>query len=115
MEQADQLNGVEETPSYWGSIGIAGLIFAIITFILQIIMGYIQISGGSIWVTSISGAIICLIGAFGGMVAVWHYASEYNTTTTFGKGALIGFLTGVVIVVIGIILGKLWLLIDPDF
>jgi hypothetical protein len=32
-----------------------------------------------------------------------------------GQGALIGFLTGVGMVVISILLSKVWLLIDPDF
>lgn len=116
MEQTDQFNSVEENPSYWGSIGVAALIFAIITFVLQIALGYVQMSGNSGWVfTSIAGVVVCLIGAFGGMMAVWHYANEYDITFNFGKGALIGFLTGVAIVIISIILMKLWLLVDPDY
>ncbi len=115
MEQTDQFNE-SKNPSYWASIGIAALIFAIITFALQLMLGYIQMSGNSGWLfTSISSVIVCLIGAFGGMMAVWHYSNEYDITMKLGRGALIGFLTGVAIVIVSIILNELWLLFDPDY
>lgn len=115
MEQQEQFE-TGQTPSYWASVGIAALIFSLITFILNIIMGYAMIGGNTGWIfTSVSGLVICLIGAFGGMMAVWHYANEYNLTMNLGKGALIGFLTGVAMVIIGIILNEIWALIDPDF
>lgn len=116
MEQPDQLNGVEENPSYWESVGIAAFIFAIITWAIGLIMGYATINGSTGMVAGlVSKVVICLIGAFAGMVAVWHYARTYNITIKLGKGALIGFLTGTAIVIITIILSKVWLLIDPDY
>jgi disulfide bond formation protein DsbB len=116
MEQTTQHNVTE--PSYWASIGIAAVIFSLLTTVLQLISGYMQINAeptGSLFSpTMLFGVVVCLIGAFGGMVAVWHYANEYQITMKLGKGALIGFLTGVGIVLIGIVLNKLWLLVDPD-
>lgn len=117
MEQSEQVTNA--SPSYWPSVGLAALVFGLLTFVLQLITGYIQInsepSGSMFSPTMFSGIAVCLIGAFGGMLAVWHYAREYRVTMKLGKGALIGFLTGAGIVVVGIILNKLWLLIDPDY
>lgn len=116
MEQTNQHNSTP--PSYWASVGIAAVIFSLLTTVLQLISGYMQINAeptGSLFSpTMLFGLVVCLVGAFGGMVAVWHYANEYQITMKLGKGALIGFLTGVAIVLIGIVLNKLWLLIDPD-
>ncbi len=117
MEQSEQV--INTNASYWPSVGIAALIFSLLTSTLQLITGYIQInsepSGSMFSPAMFSGIAICLIGAFGGMVAVWHYAREYQVTMKLGKGALIGFLTGVVMLLIGIALNKIWLLIDPEF
>lgn len=115
MEQPNQINETEN-PSYWASVGIAALIFAFITFAIQTMAAYMQINGGSGFIAStVSTVVVCLIGAFAGMMAVWHYAREYDITMKLGKGALIGFLTGAAMVIISIILGKIWLLIDPTF
>ena len=48
------------------------------------------------------------------MLAIWHYTNEYNISVTLGRGALIGFLTGVCITVVSILLSQLWQFIDPD-
>lgn len=116
MEQTSQHSNTN--PSYWPSVGIAAVIFSLITTVLQLISGYMQINAeptGSLFSpTMLFGVVVCLVGAFGGMVAVWHYANEYQITMKLGKGALIGFLTGAVMVLIGIVLNKLWLLVDPD-
>ncbi len=115
MEQTDRFNNTQ-SPSYWGSVGIAALIFAIITWAIGLAMGYVRMGGDVGWVSSIvSGVVVCLIGAFAGMMAVWHYSKENDITMKLGKGALIGFLTGVAMVIISIILSKIWLLIDPDY
>lgn len=115
MEQPNQVNETENH-SYWPSVGIAALIFALLTFAIQTIVGYMQISGGTGFIASgISFVVVCLIGAFAGMMAVWHYANEYDLTMSLGRGALIGFLTGAAMVLFSIILGKLWLLIDPTY
>ncbi|NGP78088.1 DUF4199 family protein [Balneolaceae bacterium YR4-1] len=116
MEQTNQTNGTP--PSYLTSVGIAAVIFSLLTTVLQLISGYMQINAeptGSLFSpTMLFGLVVCLVGAFGGMVAVWHYANEYQITMKLGKGALIGFLTGLAMVIIGIVLNKLWLLFDPD-
>lgn len=116
MEQTSQHSNTN--PSYWPSVGIAAVIFSLITTVLQLIIGYMQINAeptGSLFSpTMLFGVVVCLVGAFGGMVAVWHYANEYQITMKLGKGALIGFLTGAAMVLIGIVLNKLWLLVDPD-
>lgn len=49
------------------------------------------------------------------MFAVWHHVRAHNVTMKLGQGALIGFLTGIVMVLIGIVLNKIWLIVDPDF
>ncbi len=115
MEQPDQFNKAQN-PSYWVSVGTAALIFGIITFLIETFIGYAVISGSGGFVFSIiTGAIVCLIGAFAGMLAVWHYANEYDITMKLGKGALIGFFTGAALVIISTVLMQVWLLIDPDY
>lgn len=116
MEQTEMQNN--EMPSYWASVGIAAFIFSLITFVIQLISGYMQInaepSGSMFPPGAIFGTIACLVGAFGGMVAVWHYAREYDITMKLGKGAIIGLATGCAMVLIGLVLNELWGFIDPD-
>ena len=116
MEQTE--HQANTAPSYWASVGIAALVFSLLTTVLQLISGYMQINaeptGSMFSPTMLFGVFVCLVGAFGGMVAVWHYANEYQVKMKLGKGALIGFLTGTVMVLIGIVLNKIWLFIDPD-
>lgn len=116
MEQTDMQNNA--MPSYWASVGIAAFIFSLLTFVIQLITSYMQINSeptGSLFSpATILGSVTCLVGAFGGMVAVWHYAREYDLTMKLGKGALIGFFTGCAMVLIGMVLNEVWTLIDPD-
>lgn len=122
MEQTDQFSTTPEpqspSPSYWPSVIVVAVIFSLVTTVLQLVVGYMQINSeptGSLFSpTMFAGIAICLIGAFGGMTAVWHYANEFDIKMKLGKGALIGFLTGLGIVLIGIVLGEIWSLIDPD-
>lgn len=107
-----------ESPSYWTSVAVAGLIFGILAFVLSIVTTYATInsepSGSMFSPVQFIGVLVCLAGAFGGMLATWHYAKEFNVGIKLGRGALIGFLTGVVITVVSVVLGQLWQLIDPD-
>ena len=64
--------------------------------------------------TDLIGTIACLFAAFGGMLATWHYAREYDAVIKLGRGALIGFLTGLVVTLISILLNQIWTVIDPD-
>jgi len=116
MEQTNHQNN--EMPGYWVSVGIAAFIFSLLTFIVQLITSYIQINSeptGSFFSPStVLGTLTCLVGAFGGLVAVWHYARTNDLTMKLGRGALIGFLTGVVMVFIGLIFNEIWHVVDPD-
>jgi hypothetical protein len=116
--QESQQTLENEQPSYWTSVGVAGLIFGIVVFALSLIYMYATINaeptGSYFSGTQLIGTLACLVGAFGGMLATWHYANEYNASITLGRGALIGLLTGIAITIASIILTQLWLLIDPD-
>lgn len=116
MEESQQT--FNDTPSYWNSVTIAGVLFGIVLFILSLVVGYATINseptGSMLSPTQLLGILPCLLGAFGGMLATWHYAKEYNVVIKLGKGALIGFLTGVVITIISSLLSQGWTFIDPD-
>lgn len=105
-------------PSYWTSVAISGVIFGIVAFVLSLISSYATINSepsGSIFSpVQLLGVVVCLIAAFGGMLATWHYANEYDVTITLGRGALIGFLTGVCITVVTVLLNQVWQVVDPD-
>ncbi len=114
-QQAEQNN----QPSYWPSVGIAGVIFGIIVFALSLVTGYTMINSeptGSLFspVQIILWVTVCLVGAFGGMLAIWHYANEYDISIKLGKGALIGLFTGVCLALVTVLLNQLWQVIDPD-
>jgi len=109
---------VSGNPSYWTSVSIAGVIFGIVVFVISLISSYATInsepSGSFLNPTQLIGTVGCLIGAFAGMLAAWHYAKEYDAVIKLGKGALIGFLTGAVIAVVNVLLSQIWSLVDPD-
>lgn len=107
------------SPSYWSSVLVAGLLFGIIVFALTLLTNYATINaeptGSYISPPQYIGIFACLLGAFGGMLATWHYSREYDEVViTLGRGALIGFLTGACIVLVTTVLNQLWLLVDPD-
>ncbi len=118
MERNEQHN-TQADPGFWPSAGVAALVFGVLTFLMQLISGYIQISSepsGSIFQPSMFlGVIVCLVGAFGGMFAIWHYVREHRLNLTLGKGALIGFMTGAIMVVLGVVFNEVWNMMDPDF
>lgn len=113
MEEYEQ-----SPPSYWQSVGVAAGGIGIISFILELMLQYFQLSAegsmGGLIVSTAGSAIVCLLVAFGGLVAVWHYAKTYNLTLSLGKGALMGLFTGVGLVLVGIVLSQMWSFIDPD-
>ncbi len=118
QEYSAEIQENNSSPSYWTSVGIASVLFGIIAFVISIATIYITINsdptGSFISPSQLIGLLGCLVGAFGGMVATWHYANEYDTVIKLGKGALIGFLTGVGIAIISTFLHQIWLLFDPD-
>jgi hypothetical protein len=107
----------QETPtddlSYWNSVLIAGAVFGFILFIGQLLEGYYVINAGSGggWISS----AICLIAAFGGLAAVWHYGRDKEIAISLGKGALIGFLTGVIAQLLSYGLVDFWELLNPSY
>lgn len=112
------LEDSQPEPSYWTSVATAGVIFGIIAFALSLVSSYTiinQEASGSYFSTGqLVGTFACLASAFGGMLAVWHYAREYDLFIKLGKGALVGFMTGVAITIVSIILSQLWQFVDPD-
>src|SRR5690625_6352011 len=80
---------------YLPSAGIVGVIFALLTFAIGIFFGYQQINAeptGSYFSPSmLSGVIICLVSAFAGMVAVWHFTkrAEEHTSELQSRGQLV--------------------------
>lgn len=122
MEEINQHQEVQSEPennSYWTSVLLVGGIFSLISFVIGLLFGYIQIgsepSGSMFTPFMMSGIVVCLATAVAGMLAVWHYTREVTPKLKLGRGALIGFLTGVAVVVFSIILNELWLLIDPEY
>lgn len=104
--------------SYWTSVFLAAILFGLVSFALTTGIGYYQInngSTGSVGFSSISGGIVCLLTAFGGMLAVWHYLKEGPAGMTIGKGAVIGLMTGILIGIISFVLTKLWMFVDPSY
>ncbi|SMO90969.1 DUF4199 domain-containing protein [Fodinibius sediminis] len=105
-------------PSYWTSVTMAGVLFGIVAFILSLVSSYAIINSeptGTIFSpTQLLGTLACLLGAFGGMVATWHYIREFDLSIKLGRGALIGFLTGVCIAIVSVVLNQVWQFVDPD-
>lgn len=104
--------------SYWTSVFLAGILFGLVSFALTIAIGYYQINSGSaggVGFSSISGGVVCLLTAFGGMLAVWHYLKEGPAGISIGKGAVIGLLTGILIGIISFLLTRIWMSIDPAY
>jgi hypothetical protein len=105
---------------YLPSVGIVGAIFSLISFVGGLFFGYQQINAeptGSFFSPfMISSGVICLITSIAGLIAVWHFSKEVSPALKMGQGAVIGFLTGAVIVVISIILSELWVMfVDPEY
>jgi hypothetical protein len=105
---------------YWPSVGIVGAIFSLITFVGGLFFGYQQINSeptGSFFSPfMISSGVLCLVSSIAGLIAVWHFTKEVSPVLKLGQGAVIGFLTGAVIVVVSVLLSELWvLLVDPEY
>lgn len=105
---------------YLPSIGIVGAIFSLISFVIGLFFGYQQINaeptGSFLSPMMLSGVVICLISSIAGLIAVWHFTRERTPYLNLGQGALIGFLTGAVIVIVSVILNELWIrLFDPEY
>lgn len=117
-ELAEQQAEQQNQPPYWTSVGIAGLIFGVIVFALSLVTSYAVINSeptGSLFSpVQLLGVFVCLVGAFGAMLATWHYANEYDISIKLGKGALIGLFTGICIALVTVIFNQIWQFVDPD-
>lgn len=117
-ESQNQASENSNLPSYWTSVAISGVIFGILSFALSLVSTYAMInsepSGSFFSPVQLLGVLVCLVGAFGGMMATWHYANEHDVAIKLGKGALIGFLTGVGITIVSVLLNQVWQVVDPD-
>lgn len=105
---------------YLPSIGIVGLIFSLVSFVIGLFFGYQQINaeptGSMMSPMMFSGIVVCLVSALAGLLAVWHFTREVTPFMTLGQGALIGFLTGAVIVLFSVVLNEIWILVfDPEY
>lgn len=105
---------------YLPSIGTVGVIFSLISFVIGLVFGYQQINaeptGSFLSPMMLSGVVVCLFSSFAGLVAVWHFTREKTPYLKLGQGALIGFLTGTVIVIVSVLLNELWIMVfDPDY
>lgn len=119
MEQSEQQQTRDsDAPSYWPSVGLAAVIFGIISFVMYLVSSYATINSeptGSLFGPSMFiGLFGCLIGAFAGLTAVWHYANEFDLSITLGQGALIGFLAGAGMTIISSLLTQAWAMVDPE-
>lgn len=106
-------------PSYWPSVLVGALIVGIIMSLLGVLSQYLTISsepsGSSFTLGQSIGILACLISAIGGFIATRHYAKEFEITFPIGKGALIGFFTGAVGVLISSVISLIWTyVIDPE-
>ncbi|MEX0771015.1 MAG: DUF4199 domain-containing protein [Balneolaceae bacterium] len=119
INQHQEVRPSPEITSYWTSVLLVGGIFSLVSFVIGLIFGYIQIGSeptGSMFTPfMMSGVVICLATCVAGLVAVWHYCREVTPVIKLGRGALIGFLTGVAVVVFSSVLNELWLYIDPEY
>ncbi|PWN08157.1 DUF4199 domain-containing protein [Rhodohalobacter mucosus] len=124
MEETNVDAGQDQNPAngfsdYWQSIVLVGAIFSIISFALSLFFGYRQInaepSGAIFSPMMFSGVVICLITCVAGAIAVWHYTKEVSPFIKLGQGALVGFLTGAVIVLVSVVLNEVWTFIDPEY
>lgn len=109
----------EAQGSFLPSAILIGSVFALLSSIISLAAGYMTISqdpsGSPIGPMAVSGIVVCLVTAFAGTAAVWHFSREVTRTITFGQGALIGFATAAAITIVSVLLTQIWYLIDPEY
>lgn len=101
--------------SYWKAVLKWGLIFAAADTFLTLVVNILLIQSPSLMALFFSGIIVCLFIAFGGLFAVRQHVTDYNLSITLGRGALIGFITACVIVVVSQVISEIYFLIDSTF
>jgi hypothetical protein len=107
------------TGSPFSVILLYGLIFGILSTVLQLAMGYVQInsepSGSFFGPTAIGGVVTCFLAAFAGFLAVRAIVKEVNPVMSFGQGSWVGVQIALVISVASVVLTQVWYLIDPAY
>lgn len=111
---------MNSNPSYINAAAISGLIFGLIISIISIVMGYMEInsepSGATFSASAMSGFLVCIIGAFAGLLTLKLYVKEHDIPVKLGQGAVIGLVTGLIVAVVGTIISLVWhFVIDPSF
>ncbi|MBP3191478.1 DUF4199 domain-containing protein [Natronogracilivirga saccharolytica] len=108
-----------EKKSYWNAAGMAGVIFGFIVFLVATIGSYATIhsepTGTFFSGTIVASVIGCLIGAFGGVLAVKLYINEYGPELKIGTGAVIGLVTGIFITLVYQVFSMIWPVIDSSY
>lgn len=94
-------------PSYWNAVITAGLITAIVYIIIGLASSYLTI-GGSTGAGQGLGISACLVSSIAGVIANRLYAKGFNLTYPIGKGALLGFLAGLVTLIVGTAISLFW-------
>ena len=94
-------------PSYWNAVITAGLITAIVYSIIGLASAYLTI-GGSTGAGQGLGISACLVSSIAGVIANRMYAKGFNLTYPIGKGALLGFLAGLVTLIVGTAISLFW-------
>ncbi len=94
-------------PSYWNAVITAGLITAIVNSIIGLASAYLTIRGSTgagqgLWISA------CLVSSIAGVIANHMYAKGFNLTYPIGKGALLGFLAGLVTLIVGTAISLFW-------
>lgn len=120
MDQPERYSEMENPPDYWNSVGVASLIFAVLYVVLATIGGYMSIdaepSGSMIGgLHTLMSSFACLLAAFGGLVAIWHFHRQTGIRMKLGRGALIGFYSGLGIALFATLLSQIWYMIDPGY
>ena len=109
----------QQKPSFMRQTLFAGLIFAVVIFLLEVFGGLMVINadpgGGVILITLFSGAVGCLVAAFAGMIGVRMYVKENALPMTLGEGAKIGLVTGAIVAAGNAFLDLAWLTVYPGF
>lgn len=119
MDNSEALNINNNSTLFWKTIGLTGLIFGSGAFFFKTLLTYIRLNVGlSPYVAvDIILAVIVLawfIKACGGLFVSWYYSKKAETPVTMGRAAMMGFITGVAITIVTIILAAIWHWIDPS-
>jgi uncharacterized protein YqgC (DUF456 family) len=119
MDNLETLNYDETSEAYGRTLVVTGLIFGIAAFCIKILLTYWRLQshpkGAYFSADLIAGTILLvwLIKACGGFFASWYYNKKSGTSVLMGRAAMIGFLTGAAITIVGIFLNQIWQWIDP--